>query len=145
MLNAMPKNGNLKEDKMKKMLLSLVLFGTLASAAHAQEPSLAQCKAHRDAWAHTSSDLNFPELSWREIRHRADEMSDCVFVLFSFAKKNPKEAAELPLTPMDFGHIANNYHQAFAKRYERFLDRHHLSGQFMEEDEHGKGRIDIDE
>jgi len=119
-------------------IFALIVLITFTGIVHAQEPmpTIAQCKADRDAWmSYLQKDLKAKNLSWKELQRRAHEMSDCENVIVNAAENKGAEAETI--RPSDYRSVAYWYRWALLERLENFIIRHNLSDQFVRDDEQG--------
>jgi hypothetical protein len=109
--------------KLTFALAVVIALLTFALSSGAQVPP-AKCRADYDYWTAHMPDI--PHLPFDELQSRAKELTQC-FADTVPAKFGDDEGEE-------YVGLASFYWQEAAKRLGDFLDKHHLTAQFLGED-----------
>ena len=116
---------------MKKLFAVLVFLALTGPAMKTQEtpPTKEICRANLAAWSSDLDPDNWGTLSRNDLKHRTIQMDLCS-VIFK-VEQNAKEALPYALAARNYGLVAEY-------RYQRFLKRHNLQQQFVDEDDAGQ-------
>jgi len=105
-------------------LFTVVLFA--AAAVSQEKPTIEQCRADLNAWKSTT-DTERDGLGARELQRRAGEMTSCSDVEASDWERRARYLL-----------VSGIYIDAFSARHLKFLIRHQLLQQFLDEDAAGQ-------
>lgn len=111
---------------MKFTLVMLTIILLTAAAVSQEKPTVEQCRADRNAWK-SMTDSDRDSLSARELQRRFGEMTSCSDVENSDWQ-----------TRAGYLIVGEIYGDMTSARYLKFLIRHKLVQQFLDEDAAGQ-------
>jgi hypothetical protein len=120
------------------------LVGLFAVRCSAQEiKTVAECRAHREAW-YTSADDDVKRLSVKELLNRAKHMITCGKEIDGKpikADMAQEEGLNTSINDLGYPVLASTYYQEAFYRAAWFIDKKHLTSEFLADDKNGKIRL----
>jgi hypothetical protein len=119
-------------------LLTLIVLVSVVALAQEHAPTVEQCRADYRLW--TTNGTNFKDVSYKELLRRAEVMGQCAETDPAAMQVFAEDAMRLgwKKANVNYNDFSALLHETAGERVSKFLTRHHLMPQFIQEDEAGK-------